>query len=107
MKRALNYNEHKMERGQAELIHAGNFLQRSGELNLADKMNRFEKLMKLNERSKTKTIHISLNFHPSENQKLNKELLREIADEYMKKIGFEKQPYLVYQLPPDANHLCC
>jgi len=103
IRRALNYNEQKVKGGRAELIHAGNFLQRPEEMNFYQKMERFQKLMDLNMRSKTKTVHISLNFHPSENEKLTKELLREIADEYMRRIGFENQPYLVYQ-HHDAGH---
>jgi hypothetical protein len=61
------------------------------------KLSRFATLMKRNERTQKKAIHISLNFHPSEKEKLNKDLLIEITDEYMKRIGFERQPYLVYQ----------
>jgi hypothetical protein len=94
IRRALNYNEQKVKGGQAELIQASNFYQ---------KMERFQKLMELNTRSKAKTVHISLNFHPSENEKLTKELLSEIANEYMRRIGFENQPYLVYQ-HHDAGH---
>ena len=70
LKRALNYNEKKVERKQAELIHAGNFLQKPEELNFYQKLGRFEKLTELNQRAKTKTVHISLNFHPSEKDKL-------------------------------------
>jgi hypothetical protein len=103
IRRALNYNEQKVKDGQAELIHAGNFLQRPEEMNFYHKLERFQKLMDLNTRSRTKTVHISLNFHPSENEKLTKELLREIANEYMRRIGFENQPYLVYQ-HYDAGH---
>lgn len=103
LKRALNYNEKKVQKGQAELIHAANFLKLPGEMNFYDKLERFEKQMELNDRAKTKTIHISLNFHPSETQRLDNGLLVEITDAYMKKIGFENQPYLVYR-HYDAGH---
>lgn len=46
-------------------------------------------------------MHISLNFDPTENH--SKEKLIAIADTYMEKIGFGKQPYLVYQ-HHDAGH---
>lgn len=55
----------------------------------------------MNENSKRNSVHISLNFDPSENH--SKEKLIEIADTYMEKIGFGKQPYLVYQ-HHDAGH---
>jgi hypothetical protein len=57
--------------------------------------------MDLNERAKTNTLHISLNFDPSE--KLDKNILVQIASSYMEKIGFGKQPYLVYE-HHDAGH---
>ena len=50
---------------------------------------------------KTNTLHISLNFHNSD--MLSKEKIAEIADEYMHKIGFGEQPYLVYQ-HHDSGH---
>jgi hypothetical protein len=75
--RALNYNEQKVKQGHAELLHAANYLKDSDKL------------------------HVSLNFDNSD--KLSKEILTEIANEYMKKIGFGEQPYLVYQ-HYDAGH---
>lgn len=101
MLRALNYNEKKVSKGQAEFIYAGNFLKDAGQLNFHDKLTHFKKLMALNERSKTNTLHISLNFDPSE--KLSKETLVQIASSYMEKIGFGKQPFLVYE-HHDAGH---
>lgn len=97
IKRALNYNEQKVQKGDAELIHAGNYLKLPEEMNFKDKLQRFENLIALNDRAQTKAIHISLNFHPSEKEKLSKELLTTLADEYMERIGFGNQPYLVYQ----------
>lgn len=103
IKRALNYNEKKVEQGKAHLLHAGNFLQLPQELNFYDKLNRFEKQMVLNQRAQTKTLHVSLNFHPDDNNRLTKERLIGMADEYMNRIGFGNQPYLVYQ-HNDAGH---
>lgn len=99
--RALNYNEKKVTRGQAECIYAGGFLLPAKDLDFHHKLERFNKLIVLNTRAKTKTLHISLNFDPSE--KISKEKLTEIASVYMSKIGFEGQPFLVYQ-HHDAAH---
>ena len=49
----------------------------------------------------TKTLHVSLNFDPSE--KLSESKLVEIAGVYMEKIGFGEQPFLVYK-HEDAGH---
>lgn len=102
LKRALNYHEKKVQKGAAELLHAHSFFKLPQELNFHDKMERFEELMKLND-SEIKLIHISLNLHPSEKERLDKTFFIHLADEYMNKIGFGNQPYLVYQ-HEDAGH---
>ncbi|MEP6677187.1 MAG: relaxase/mobilization nuclease domain-containing protein [Ferruginibacter sp.] len=99
--RALNYNEQKVQAGKAECLEAGNFLSEADELNFYQKLERFEHQNALNERAKTNTLHISLNFDATD--KLSREKLVEIADGYMDKIGFGEQPYLVYQ-HHDAGH---
>ena len=48
------------------------------------KLNGFERLNSLNERATTKTLHVSLNFDPSE--KLFNEKLVEVANAYMEKL---------------------
>lgn len=101
IKRALNYNENKMKNGKAECLYAHNFLKDAGSLNFYEKLERFQALIDLNKRATTNTIHISLNF--GVNEKIEKEILKEIATVYMDKIGFGKQPYLVYQ-HSDAGH---
>ena len=101
MKRALNYNEQKVKSGKAECLYAGNFLQDANELNFYRKLQRFERQNSLNQRAKTNTLHISLNFDSQD--KLSTEKLIEIASKYMEKIGFGRQPYLVYQ-HYDAGH---
>ena len=97
----LNYNENKIKAGVAECIKAGNYPIELEKLNFTLKLNRFLKLAQLNENAKRNSVHISLNFDPSE--KHSKEKLIEIADTYMDKIGFGKQPYLVYE-HQDAGH---
>ncbi|MXO04006.1 relaxase/mobilization nuclease domain-containing protein [Flavobacterium sp. HBTb2-11-1] len=97
----LNYNENKVKEGIAECISAVNYPLELEKLSFTQKLNRFLKLSSLNENAKRNSVHISLNFDPSENH--SKEKLTEIADTYMEKIGFGKQPYLVYQ-HHDAGH---
>src|ERR1700712_527013 len=93
--RALNYNEQKVQAGKAECLYAGNFLKEVSELNFYQRLERFEYQNALNQRAKTNTLHISLNFDAAD--KLGGEKLVEIANSYMDKIGFGEQPYLVYQ----------
>ncbi len=99
--RILNYNENKVREGVAECILATNYPMDVEELSIKIKLNRMLKQAVLNENVTRNSIHISLNFDPSE--KISNEQLKEIADIYMQKIGFGEQPYLVYQ-HFDAGH---
>lgn len=95
LKAVLNYNEQKVQEQVATCIDALNYPLEPCDLSYNQKLKRLQKLADLNLRAKEKAVHISLNFDPSE--KLSDELLREITADYMQKIGFEGQPYLLYQ----------
>lgn len=97
----LNYNENKVKEGTAKCILENSFGRPVEKMTFNQKLNGFEAFMRMNKRAKVKAIHISLNFHPDE--KLNEQKLKDIAADYMDKIGFENQPYLVYQ-HYDAGH---
>lgn len=98
---ALNYNEKKVQKGNAVCFHAANYLKDAKDMNFYQKLSGFERLNSLNERATTKTLHVSLNFDPSE--KLPESKLLHIASDYMAQIGFGNQPYLVYR-HEDAGH---
>lgn len=98
---ALNYNEKKVQKGIAQCLHAANYLSEAKDMNFYQKLKGFEILNSLNKRAATKTLHVSLNFDPSE--KLSDNRLIEIANAYMEKIGFGEQPFLVYK-HQDAGH---
>ncbi|WP_175635991.1 relaxase/mobilization nuclease domain-containing protein [Pedobacter ghigonis] len=97
----INYNESKVAEGMAELIFANRFGLDIEQLELRHKVARFEHLTRLNSRIKTNAMHIMLNFEPSE--KITVEKLQSIAADYMERIGFGEQPFLVYK-HQDANH---
>ena len=98
---ALNYNENKVVNGKADLIWESGFHKDIHQMDFHDKLLRFKDLTMRNERTKTNTVHISLNFAIGE--KLHIEKLNNIANYYMENIGFGDQPYLVY-LHHDAGH---
>ena len=99
--RAFNYNEQKVKQGVAECILAANYPKDLESLTLTGKLNRLLNQAALNENVTRNSVHISLNFDPSE--KIIPYILGEIAQAYMKQIGFGDQPYLVYQ-HHDAGH---
>jgi hypothetical protein len=101
LSRAFNYNEQKVKQGVAACILAGNYPKELEELTCSQKLNRLLHQAALNERTKVNSVHISLNFDPSE--QLAGDKLKQIAAAYLEKIGFGKQPYLVYQ-HHDAAH---
>ncbi len=102
IRRILAYNENKVQQGVAECIGALNYPLDPDQMGLNMKLNRFLKQLELNENVTRNSVHISLNFHVSENH-LEKEKLLAITEDYMDKIGFGKQPFLVY-LHNDAGH---
>ncbi|OCX54215.1 hypothetical protein BEL04_08110 [Mucilaginibacter sp. PPCGB 2223] len=98
---AINYNEHKVRIGKAELVSAPGYLKDPANLMFNDKLQRLTDLANRNERTLVNALHVSLNFAVGEN--LDKDVLQQIADDYMDGLGFGKQPYLVYQ-HHDAGH---
>ena len=99
--RTLNYNEQKLQQGKAEIISAVGFVKEADQMNFYDKISQFERHISLNDSATTNTMHVSLNFDPSE--ELANDKLAEIAETYMQKIGFGNQPFLVYR-HHDAGH---
>jgi hypothetical protein len=100
--RIFNYNENKVKEGVAACIGAENYPLDANDMSLKMKLDFLLKRMELNENVKRNSLHISLNFDPSESD-LSGEKLIEIAKVYMQKLGFGEQPYLVYQ-HHDAGH---
>jgi hypothetical protein len=94
------YNENKVKEGVAECFMAENYPLELAQLSEQDRLKMLEKMAALN-KSVVNCMHVTLNFDPSED--LSKQELKEITREYMDKIGFGNQPYLVYQ-HYDAGH---
>ncbi|WP_421943622.1 relaxase/mobilization nuclease domain-containing protein [Pedobacter sp.] len=91
----LNYNEGKVNSGEATLILANRFGTDIERLDFNNKLNRFEHLIKRNIKVKTNALHIMLNFDRSD--KVTIGLFQQIASSYMDRIGLGEQPFLVYQ----------
>jgi hypothetical protein len=97
----LNYNENKVQEGKASCLYAHNFPAEVDSLNFKGKLDTFFKYISRNDKVKTNAVHISLSFDKQD--KVNPQLLKDIARKYMDKIGFGHQPFLVYQ-HIDAAH---
>jgi len=101
IQKVLNYNEAKVANRVGELLLASGFGTDIDGLRFSQKIYRFEQLNDRNNHVKTKALHISLNFPPEED--LSSDKLQQIAVDYMERIGFGRQPYLVYR-HFDADH---
>lgn len=102
LRNIFNYNENKVKQGAAECIGEGNYPLEVDKMSITMKLSRLFNQNTLNENVKRNSVHISLNFDPSETSLTNEKLMQ-IADVYMQKIGFGAQPYLVYR-HYDAGH---
>ncbi len=91
----LYYNENKVDQHEASLILASGFAGDAEQLDRQQKLNRYLHLLRLKPNVKTNAVHITLNFHSSE--KLGDDKLQQIGMEYMDRIGFGEQPFLVYR----------
>lgn len=99
--RIFNYNENKVREGVARCIGQGNYPVEATRLSANMRLNRLLNRAMLNPNVSRNSVHISLNFDPYEI--LSDEKMNSIAHSYMKGIGFDKQPYLVYR-HEDAGH---
>lgn len=97
----LNYNEDKVAMGQAKLLMAFGYPIAPEDLSFKQKLHFFEMLTSQNKMARTNTLHISLNF--SNKEIIDDELMERVAMDYMERIGFGQQPFLVYR-HYDAAH---
>ncbi len=93
---ALIYNNQKVENDVAKIIHANKVMQdKNGEYNMLLCNQSFAPFLAANRKTEEPILHISLNPHPDD--VLTDEELIDIADEYMQKMGFGEQPYIVFK----------
>lgn len=95
---ALRYNEEKVNRGQAEVLFWHRMLDpfdTTGRMSHERCMASFEPFLQANRRTTNTVFHVSLN--PSPEDRLTDEQLGEIAREYMERMGYGEQPYIVFK----------
>ncbi len=102
---ALAYNGEKINKKEGKLLDSnGLFDECTGKVDTARLMQVFERYLAVNRRTEKPVVHISLNPHPDD--KLTDNDLKEIAREYMEKMGYGEQPYLVYKHEDiDRHHI--
>ncbi len=92
----LYYNLNKIDAGAGKVLFTNKmFENEEGTFNVSRCMKCFEMQMPADMKTEKPVIHISLNPHPDD--KLSDEQLVEIAKEYMEKLGYGNQPYLIFK----------
>ncbi len=93
---ALIYNNQKVENDLARIIHSNKVMQdKNGEHNMFLCNQSFAPFLAANRKTEEPILHISINPHPDD--VLTDDQLIDIADEYMQKMGFGEQPYIVFK----------
>lgn len=102
---ALSYNQKKIDKGEGKILCSNKVLLPMDEsLNLSFCMKSFEQHLPKDIKTEQPVIHISLNPHPDD--KISDEQLTDIAQEYLEKLGYGDQPYVIYKHEDiDRHHI--
>ncbi len=93
---ALAYNQNKVDENHARVIFSNKIIERAdGKFNMNTCLHSFEPYLLANKRTENPVLHISIN--PDPKDKLTDEQLSDIAQEYMQKMGYGDQPFIVYK----------
>ena len=102
---ALAYNGEKINKEQGKLLGTNKILDDcSGKMNIRRAMQDFSRYLSPYTRTEKPVMHVSLNPHPDD--RLTDMELEGIAREYMERMGFGEQPYIIYKHEDiDRHHL--
>ena len=100
---ALAYNGLKVNEGEGRLLAVNRvFDDGSGRVDVARAERDFKRFMPEQVRTRNKVIHISLNPHPDD--RLTDTELEQLAREYLDRLGYGEQPYLVFKHEDISRH---
>ena len=94
----MYYNKEKVDKDEAEVLFWQKMLEpydKRGRLDIDACMDSFRPYLEANRRTTNTVFHASLN--PSPEDRLTDEQLRDIACEYMERMGYGEQPYIVFK----------
>ena len=102
---ALSYNGEKMNKEQGRVLGANKIiLLADGQIDIARMVENFNAFMPKTGKTKKPVLHISLNPHPDD--RLTEQQYEIIAREYLEKLGFGEQPYIIYKhMDIDRHHI--
>ena len=102
---ALAYNSEKINREEGRLLGANKIiLPADGQIDIGRIAENFREFMPMMGRTKKPVLHISLNPHPDD--KLTDQDFEILAREYLEKLGFGEQPFIIYKHEDiDRHHI--
>lgn len=93
---ALAYNQEKVDEGLGKILGSNLvFEPADGQFNISECMNDFMQFVPVHFRTEKPVFHVSLNPHPDD--RLSDEQMADIGREYMDKLGYGNQPYLIFK----------
>ena len=93
---AMSYNLLKVEQENGSILQLHNMYETlNGRYNISQLLHSFETRLTANRKTEKPVLHISLN--PDPNDKVSDEQFRTIAGEYMGKMGYGNQPYVIFK----------
>ena len=93
---ALAYNNLKVEKESGQILFANKIIETpSGHYSVAQLSQSFTPYLIANRNTEKHTLHISLNPDPKDN--VSDEKFRELAEQYMREMGYGEQPFVVFK----------
>ncbi|WP_455667459.1 conjugal transfer protein MobB [Phocaeicola sp.] len=100
---ALAYNGEKINKDEGKLLATNKiFDEGTGKVDISHAADDFRSRMPAHVRTRNTVIHISLNPHPDD--RLTDVELENLAREYMEKLGYGNQPYMIYKHEDISRH---
>ncbi len=102
---ALAYNGEKMNREEGRVLGANKIIiPADGQIDIAHMVENFNLFMPKMGKTKKPVLHISLNPHPDD--RLTEQQYEILAREYLDKLGFGEQPFIIYKhMDIDRHHI--
>lgn len=102
---ALAYNQLKVENENGQILFANKMIENaSGHYSVTQLAQSFAPYLIANRNTEKHTLHISLN--PDPNDKVSDDKFREMAEEYMREMGYGEQPFVVFKHTDiDRSHI--
>ena len=93
---ALAYNQEKVDEGLGKVIGSRLvFEPADGAFSVSECMNNFMRFVPAHFRTEKPVFHVSINPHPDD--RLSDDQLADIGHEYMQRLGYGNQPYLIFK----------